>query len=412
MTARIGVDTIELVEELYPRFKQDDAAIERYRASLEQLPPIVVARGGILVDGFHRWQAHRKEGATTVEVEDLGDIPDAEILRESIRRNATHGQQLAIADKRRLAGKLWLMAFADLPGPARMAEVASLLSVSERSVERWTQEARKYEKQLQRERAWDLWLNCFSYRQIAEQIGVDDTTVAEWCAGFATDVGNPAPDPLPHADVWTFGKAADEGDGSHFGRMPAQAVENLLWLYTEPGEIVVDPFAGGGTTIEVAKRMCRRVWASDLSPGNPLLPIHEHDIAAGWPEAAPKKASLILLDPPYWKQAKGRYSKNPRDLGNMSYEDFLAAWEATVAACVSHLEKGGRLAFIVGSTLEKQRPINHADDMIPACRNAGLEVRQRIIVPYTSEQLNGNLVTLARDGRYLLATYRDLVVLG
>jgi len=70
------------------------------------------------------------------------------------------------------------------------------------------------------------------------------------------------------------------------------------------------------------------------------------------------------------------------------------------------------LAFIVGSTLEKQRPINHADDMIPACRNAGLEVRQRIIVPYTSEQLNGNLVTLARTGRYLLATYRDLVVVG
>jgi len=34
----------------------------------------------------------------------------------------------------------------------------------------------------------------------------------------------------------------------------------LLWLYTEPGDIVVDPFAGGGTTIDVPKAM---VWASD-----------------------------------------------------------------------------------------------------------------------------------------------------
>jgi hypothetical protein len=40
-------------------------------------------------------------------------------------------------------------------------------------------------------------------------------------------------------------------------------VANLLWLYTEPGEIVVDPFAGGGTTVDAAKAMSRRVWASD-----------------------------------------------------------------------------------------------------------------------------------------------------
>ncbi|MEJ7568621.1 MAG: DNA methyltransferase [Gaiellaceae bacterium] len=410
MTVRMEIEKVELVPELYPRFKQDDSAVERYRESLEQLPPIVLARGRILVDGFHRWQAHLKEGSTTVEVEDLGNLSDREILHESIRRNATHGQQLSISDKRRLAARLWLDSL--LPAGERTTEIASLLSVSERSVNSWTQDARKSEKEAARDRAWDLWLNGLSEREIEKLTDVPRKTVADWLGEKRKSAEIAQPDPLPHADVWTFGKAADEGDGSHFGRMPAQAVENLLWLYTEPGEIVVDPFAGGGTTIEVAKRMGRRVCASDLSPRNPLLPIHEHDIAAGWPEAAPKKASLILLDPPYWKQAKGRYSKNPRDLGNMSYEDFLAAWEATVAACVSHLEKGGRLAFIVGSTLEKQRPINHADDMIPACRNAGLEVRQRIIVPYTSEQLNGNLVTLARDGRYLLATYRDLVVVG
>jgi hypothetical protein len=55
--------------------------------------------------------------------------------------------------------------------------------------------------------------------------------------------------------------------------MPPAVVENLLWLYTEPGDIVVDPFAGGGTTIDGAKAMGRRVWGerrvlADDRPGN------------------------------------------------------------------------------------------------------------------------------------------------
>src|ERR1700704_3604499 len=91
-------------------------------------------------------------------------------------------------------------------------------------------------------------------------------------------------------------------------------VANLLWLYTQPGDIVVDPFAGGGTTIDVAKRMGRRVWASDLHPSTPTLPIHEHDATDGWSAEAPRKADLVILDPPYWQQAKGRYSDDLDDL--------------------------------------------------------------------------------------------------
>jgi DNA modification methylase len=62
-----------------------------------------------------------------------------------------------------------------------------------------------------------------------------------------------------HFDIWQFGQA--DGESSYFGRMPPQVVENLLWFYTDPGDIVVDPFAGGGTTIEVAKALGRRIWA-------------------------------------------------------------------------------------------------------------------------------------------------------
>ena len=39
---------VRFVKELYPRLKPHDDVVERYRDALDQLPPIVVARGGVL----------------------------------------------------------------------------------------------------------------------------------------------------------------------------------------------------------------------------------------------------------------------------------------------------------------------------------------------------------------------------
>src|SRR5690606_12132431 len=135
--------------------------------------------------------------------------------------------------------------------------------------------------------AWDRWLNCETQEQIAEALGVAQKTVSNWLVEIQS-VGNLLDPPASrqHFDIWSFQKDENENN-NHFGRMPSQAVENLLWFYTEPGQIVFDPFAGGGTTIDVGKRMGRRVWASDLTPSTPTLPIHEHDITKGWPSEAP-----------------------------------------------------------------------------------------------------------------------------
>lgn len=62
MTTTIATADIRFVKELYPRLKPHDDVVERYRDALGNLPPIVVARDGVLVDGYHRWQAHVREG--------------------------------------------------------------------------------------------------------------------------------------------------------------------------------------------------------------------------------------------------------------------------------------------------------------------------------------------------------------
>lgn len=410
--ATIPIETVKFIKELYPRLREDDSAIERYRAAIELLPPIVLARGHILVDGFHRWKAHEREGATEIKAVDLGNLADAEIIRESISRNAIHGQQLSRADKERLAHELWIKHFAAMPPGERKTEIRTLLSVSEDSVERWTKDARKAEKDALQARAWDLWLDCWSERDVAAELGVTHPTISEWLDGKKSAfAGNLPPASWQHFDVWNFNKADNES--SYFGRMPSQVVENLLWFFTKPGDIVVDLFAGSGTTIDVCKAMGRRVWASDIKPSTPTLPIHKHDVAAGWPKDAPSKADLIILDPPYWQQAKGRYSDSPNDLGNMTLDDFNAAWTKIVTHCAKHLSAGGRIAYIISpSTVDDDTTVvDHATDMLDACRKNGLSIERRIIVPYQTQQATGQAVEWARSHKRMLKLYRDLVVL-
>jgi len=411
MAESVAVDSVQFVKELYPRLREDESAIERYRHAVDLLPPIVVARGRVLVDGFHRLQAHRREQRETIVVEDLGNLTDAEIRRESITRNATHGHQLSQADKRRLAGMLF-RDFAALRNGERIGEIAQLLSVSTRSVENWTQDARATEKAEQQARAWDLWLDCQSQDYIAQQIGVTQRTISAWLEERANlrEFLDP-PDSRQHFDIWNF--PTSDSVGGVFGRMPPQVVENLLWLYTEPGHIVVDPFAGGGTTIDVAKRMGRRVWASDLHPSTPTLPIHAHDITSGWPSEAPTRADLILLDPPYWQQAKGRYSSDAHDMGNLDIDGFRSAWNRVLSICKPHVRQGGFIAFIVSpSAVDDGSVIDHGFEMYAAAVLGGLRHVRRIIVPYTTQQVNGQQVTWAREQRQLLKLYRDLVVVS
>lgn len=413
-TKTIAVNDVRYVPELYPRLKPSDEIIGRYQDALENLPPISVAREGVLVDGYHRWQAHLRSNAEQIEVDNLGNLTDAEILNESIRRNRAHGYQLSRDDKKALAGKLW-PSLGHLKPSDRIEHLRQMFSVSRDAVEKWTSNARQTEREQQREQAWDMWLNCYTEREIAEQILGDrdkQKTINNWLSKIPQEreITQP-PDPHMAFDVWSYGKY--DGDNSRFGKLVPGVVENLLWLFTEPGQIVFDPFVGAGTTIDVAKRMGRRVWASDAFSASqyPNLPIHTHDITTGWPEDAPRKVDLAFLDPPYWRQAKGRYSDSFDDLGNVTLEDFNAAWAQVVKTCADRLSDGGRLAFIVSpSECEDGTVVDHAFDMYAACVAAGLHPERRIIVPYNTQQATGQQVTWARENRRLLKLYRDLVV--
>jgi len=93
----------------------------------------------------------------------------------------------------------------------------------------------------------------------------------------------------PDSDTWFFSRVAgtfNERRGWHGCQMPEQLLGRIIRACSNEGEVVLDPFAGSGTTLAVAKKLGRRFIGFELSeeytkqiekrlaaikPGDPLV---------------------------------------------------------------------------------------------------------------------------------------------
>ena len=62
-----------------------------------------------------------------------------------------------------------------------------------------------------------------------------------------------------------------QGDPRYVGATPSYVIWNLLQRYTDPGDLVVDPMCGSGTTVEAALRLGRNVVGVDSNPNAVLI---------------------------------------------------------------------------------------------------------------------------------------------
>jgi len=73
----------------------------------------------------------------------------------------------------------------------------------------------------------------------------------------------------PDQDTWYFPRVAGtfkERAGFHGCQMPEQLLGRIIRACSHDGDLVLDPFAGSGTTLAVAKKLGRRYLGFDISP--------------------------------------------------------------------------------------------------------------------------------------------------
>lgn len=72
----------------------------------------------------------------------------------------------------------------------------------------------------------------------------------------------------PDSDTWHVPRVAGtfkERAGFHGCQMPERLLERVILACSNPGDVVLDPFAGSGTTLAVAKRLGRRWVGFEIS---------------------------------------------------------------------------------------------------------------------------------------------------
>lgn len=413
----INVADIQIDRMAYPRDSHDNESVSRYRMALDRLPPIKVNQDLVLIDGYHRLLAYQVEGKQQIPA-DILKVPRDQILVEAIRLNAAHGKQLSVAEKRRHARTLWEQRASGPSDTETRNWIADLLSVSIDSVYDATKELRKEQKEGQKRDAWNMWLACASQDTIGDTLGVTQRTIGNWVIENLGNYQDFLPDSLHLYDVWTFSSCDDRyGIAGYPGQIPGQIVENVLHYYTKPGDIILDPMAGGGTAIDVCKAMGRRFLAFDVQPIR--NDIGEHDITTGSPPipdtvAANGGIKLVFVDPPYWTMKDADYSAE--SVSTKTLAEFNEWITQLAHIAFDLLAPGGVLAFLIQNQTEKNVPaglgyIDHVFEAYNRLLGVGFLPERRIACPQSAQTFGGKQVEKAKEEKHLMGLVRDLIIL-
>ena len=387
-------------EDLYPRFEPSHQTIQKYSESIEYLPPILVNQNNILIDGFHRWKAHELAGIEEIKHE-VVQATEQEVKIMAYRTNSIHGLQLSADEKKKFACEMF--------GVIDKEDVIKILSISRRTYETWTESQAKEAKEEKQRQILDLYLRCSTQQEIADEMDTDQAAVKREVEKISQNGNTAKMTNLFLYNVWNVPKQ-DTADKTHFGSFPYTFMENLLHYHTEPFDVIYDPFAGGGTTVDTCRKMNRRYICTDrkVKPGREK-DILQHDINTGLPEKLKgKTVDLAFLDPPYWLQAEGMYSTDAEDLGNMTLEEFNASMQRLLTDLSG--KKTKKIAIVIQPTQYKNdwKWTDHVfdfDKMLP-----GYKIEMRYILPYSTQQYNAQMVDKAKESNHCLCLNRDLIV--
>lgn len=188
-------------------------------------------------------------------------------------------------------------------------------------------------------------------------------------------------------------------------------VSRIVRFFTKPGEVVLDPFVGVGSTLKACAVEGRNGIGFELNPkyaelanerlrvevNNLFSSLTNQDVRVGDARDLIKDLSensldLIITSPPYWnilhkedhkaKQERKeydldtRYGDDKRDIGNIhDYDMFLEELSSILGTCVRALKPKKYMAVIVSDFRDKSRFIMFHADLVRALEQYHLELR-------------------------------------
>lgn len=161
--------------------------------------------------------------------------------------------------------------------------------------------------------------------------------------------------PFETTTLWDYPKQSygkkPKGNNKFQGVTPAFIIWNMLQRYTKPGDVVVDPMAGSGTTIDVCEEEGRRSIGYDVNPQHPKvikndsrkIPLKDDSV------------DMVFIDSPYGDNVS--YSNEPTDIGKISAEDpnFYEELEKVAREIYRILKPSKVMGWLIGDQWVKRK---------------------------------------------------------
>ena len=244
----------------------------------------------------------------------------------------------------------------------------------------------------------------------AEKNGVDETTAMAAVMGEMNDAERFAEIDIntqPY-DVWHFPKCHDLMGDKHPGRIPGELICHALYFFTQPGDLVLDPMAGSGTTLDACLLMGRKTRGYDIDERHERVDIENHDLSNGWPEKT-GKADLIFWDPPYFSKKDDEYIEG--SISGMDRWEYFSWLDMRLHELFDVTHSHAKLLFLMSDWDDPQKGSNGIFlwDYVRLLQDAGWKITRQIQTPLSTQQIHPDIVNkfrssrrLARLGRYLL----------
>jgi len=411
---------------IYPREGKSEKTVKAYIEALTigaKFPPIKIQRvlnyphenekieATLILDGIHRWLAFKECGYKKIEAVEWKkqplnyEINQIALLLEAARCNLRHGDRLSPKDKKQIARDI-----ATSDPECRWTEkaLAERLGVIQQTVNTWISDIRARQRagreiiiiRLNRLgwglRTWDQW----NFNEcLPREIHVNDKqSVFHW---------------------------GDERFGDDWpGRIPAQLVAHTLFYFTNPGDLIFGPMAGGCVVSDVCLVFERKCQSFDLATrdNRPEIQYHHWDPQNGhWPST--KKPDLIFFDPPYYtkmeKEYKGKAKEKAPSISSYSKGEYEEFFKSFFHLAHQNVKETSRIAFLNADWRDfqstpalKENPLNSITifDYHRILSAAGWEVTHRIECPLSTERMSGNEVQKMQEKRILGTVGRSLII--
>lgn len=160
---------------------------------------------------------------------------------------------------------------------------------------------------------------------------------------------------LESTTLWDYPRQSygrtTKGDNKYAGVTPAFAIYNMIKRYTEPGDLVMDPMAGSGTTLDVCKEEGRKCVAFDIAPPRP--DVKQND--ARKIPLADQSVDMVFIDSPYGDNID--YNDHAGNIGTLSAESdkFYDELEKVMAECHRVMKPDKAIGWVIGDQWVKKK---------------------------------------------------------